>query len=155
MSVNWEGDCGSSLLFSSELPNIKPDLTGRPFSGRRFCPAITPLKSVAVSVAASVLGHKQRAAPWQYQAYNSLEPYIRWLVIIMSRSLFTPAELEEIHAQIAQLRADTMRISAQTSPTVCVPLFVPHVHFLQTITLAFCLVATVGTITAAVIKFLL
>ena len=73
----------------------------------------------------------------------------------MSRSLFTPAELEEIHTQIAQLRADTMRISAQASKTACEPLFVPHVHFLQTITVAFCLVATVGTITAVVIKYLL
>jgi hypothetical protein len=61
MNVNWEGDCGSSLLFSLVFPYIKPDLTGIPFSSGHFCPVIGPLKSVAISVAASVLGHKQRA----------------------------------------------------------------------------------------------
>ncbi|MNI85054.1 hypothetical protein D3C73_1420120 [compost metagenome] len=77
------------------------------------------------------------------------------MVVVMSRSLFTPAELEEIHTQISQLRAESMRLCDQTSKTICAPTFVPYVHFLQTITVAFCFVATVGTITTVVIKYLL
>ena len=73
----------------------------------------------------------------------------------MSSSHFAPGELEEIHAQIVKLRAETMRLSAQRSSPASEPAFVPLIHFCQTMALALCLVATVGAITTAVIKIFL
>lgn len=73
----------------------------------------------------------------------------------MSSSLFAPGELEEIHAQIALLRAETMRLSAQRSSPTSEPAFVPLIHFCETMALALCFVATVGAITTAVIKIFL
>ncbi|RON51827.1 hypothetical protein BK665_18360 [Pseudomonas frederiksbergensis] len=73
----------------------------------------------------------------------------------MSCPLFIPGELEQIHTQVAQLRAETMRLSDQTSKATGESPFVPLVHFWQTMALAFCLVFTVGTITTVAIKYFL
>jgi hypothetical protein len=87
--------------------------------------------------------------------YNAVTTQLNCVVVAMSSSLFAPGELEEIHAQIAQLRAKTMRLSAQSSSAASEPAFVPLIHFCQTMALALCFVATVGAITTAVIKYFL
>lgn len=85
------------------------------------------------------------------------------MVVVMSSSLFTPAELEEIHAQIAQLRTDSMRIRSGAREPVTVPAiapvslppFRPLVHFCQTMVYVFCVIAMVGAMMAVAIKYLL
>lgn len=69
----------------------------------------------------------------------------------MSKSLFTAAELREMHAQIVQLRAETMRLARNEDETT----FVPIEHVWQTMAYAFCLVTGVSAITVAAIKYLL
>lgn len=72
----------------------------------------------------------------------------------MPSSLFDPDEIEEIHAQIAQLRAETMRLSTQTNRRSEIA-FHPVTHFWQTAAIASCFVLTVSAITIGITRFCL
>ena len=73
----------------------------------------------------------------------------------MPSSLFAPGEIEEIHAQIAQLRAETMRLSKVKDKDHVVFAFDPEIHFWQTIAVASGLVVTVASITIGILTFFL
>lgn len=80
----------------------------------------------------------------------------------MSESLFTSAELREMHAQIAKLRAQTTLISTETPDSDCAtnqntlspPPLKPLAHFCQMMLYSLCLYATVGVILVTATHYL-